>query len=71
MIRDAKGSHVWVLEKDGAFKPRMVTTGLENFEKVEIVNGIKEKENIVITGAYLLYSELVLKKGGDPMAGHH
>lgn len=71
VIRDAKGSHVWVLEKDGAFTPRMVTTGLENFEKVEIIDGIKEKENIVITGAYLLYSELVLKKGGDPMAGHH
>ena len=71
VVRDAKGSHVWVLEKDGAFKPRMVTTGLENFEKIEITEGIDEKENVVITGAYLLYGELVLKKGIDPMAGHH
>ena len=71
VIRDAKGSHVWILEKDGAFKPRMVKTGLENFEKVEITEGLEEKENVVITGAYLLYAELVLKKGGDPMAGHH
>ena len=71
VIRDAKGSHVWILEKDGAFKPRMVKTGLENFEKVEITEGLEEKENVVITGAYLLYGELVLKKGGDPMAGHH
>lgn len=71
VIRDANGSHVWILEKDGAFKPRMVKTGLENFEKVEITEGLQEKENVVITGAYLLYGELVLKKGGDPMAGHH
>lgn len=71
VIRDAKGSHVWMLEKDGAFKPRMVKTGLENYDKVEITEGVIENENVVVTGAYLLYSELVLKKGGDPMAGHH
>ena len=70
VIRDAKGSHVWILEKDGAFKSRMVKTGLENFEKIEIIDGLQEKENVVITGAYSLYSELVLKKGGDPMTGH-
>lgn len=71
VIRDANGSHVWILQEDGAFRPRMVKTGLENFEKVEITEGLEEKENVVITGAYLLYGELVLKKGGDPMAGHH
>ena len=71
VIRDAKGSHVWILEKDGSFKSRLVKTGLENFEKIEIIDGLNEKENVVITGAYLLYSELVLKKGGDPMAAHH
>ncbi len=71
VIRDGKGNHVWILEKDGVFRPRRVKTGLENFEKVEITEGIEEKENVVITGAYLLYSELVLKKGGDPMAEHH
>ncbi|HRI79293.1 MAG TPA: efflux RND transporter periplasmic adaptor subunit [Cyclobacteriaceae bacterium] len=71
VIRDAKGSHVWLLTDNGAFKPQMVKTGLENFEKIEITEGIREKQNVVITGAYLLYSELVLKKSGDPMAGHN
>ncbi len=71
VIRDARGSHIWILENNGAFKPRMVKTGLENYDKVEITDGVMEHENVVITGAYLLYSELVLKKGGDPMAGHH
>ena len=48
----------------------MVETGIENSDEVEITSGLAEKENVVITGAYLLYGELVLKKGGDPMAGH-
>ena len=70
VIRDERGSHVWVLTPEGAYSSRMVETGIENSEKVEITSGLKEKENVVITGAYLLYGELVLKKGGDPMAGH-
>jgi membrane fusion protein, copper/silver efflux system len=27
-------------------------------------------ETVVVSGAYLLQSELVFKKGADPMAGH-
>ena len=70
VIRDEMGSHVWLLTPEGAYAPRMVETGVENIDKVEIISGLREKENVVITGAYLLYGELVLKKGGDPMAGH-
>ena len=71
VVRDGKGAHVWILGNDGAFHPRMVKTGIENFDKIEVTEGVTEKENVVITGAYLLYGELVLKKGGDPMSGHH
>ena len=70
VIRDERGSHVWVLTPEGAYVSRMVETGIENSDEVEITSGLAEKENVVITGAYLLYGELVLKKGGDPMAGH-
>jgi Cu(I)/Ag(I) efflux system membrane fusion protein len=49
----------------------MVKTGIEDFEQVEITDGLKENEVIAATGAYLLFSEFVLKKGKDPMAGHH
>jgi len=70
VIRDAKGDHVWVRGNDGAFTPRRVLTGVDNADNVEIRYGLDENENVVITGAYLLYSELVLKKGGDPMADH-
>ncbi len=70
VIRNEQGSLVWVLTPEGAYASRMVETGIENSDKVEIIAGLQEKENVVITGGYLLYGELILKKGGDPMSGH-
>lgn len=70
VIRDEKSSHVWVQKTDSTFQSRMVKTGLESFDQVEILEGLRENEKVVVTGAYLLYSEYVLKKGGDPMQGH-
>ncbi len=70
VIRDGKGTHVYVESDTNTFQPRMVTTGLEDFERVEITEGLMENEIVVVSGAYLLYSELVLKKGVSPMAGH-
>ena len=71
VIREENGSHVYKKTGIGIFKAQMVTTGLENFNKVEITEGIEEGDSIVGTGAYLLYSEIVLKKGANPMAGHN
>lgn len=70
VIRDGKGMHVWVEKGRGKFIPRPVKTGLENADVVEITEGLKEGEKVVVTGAYLLYSEYILKKGTDPIAGH-
>ncbi|MEJ8804084.1 efflux RND transporter periplasmic adaptor subunit [Pontibacter sp. H249] len=71
VIRDESGSHVWVQTGKGTFQARMVTLGEESFNNVAILSGIKENDKVVTSGAYLLYSEFVLKKGGDPMAGHN
>lgn len=70
VIRDSKGTHVYVETGSNTFQSRMVKTGLEDFEQVEIMEGLQEGERIAVTGAYLLYSEIKLKKGTDPMAGH-
>jgi Cu(I)/Ag(I) efflux system membrane fusion protein len=70
LIRDQQGSHVYVRSGDNTFKPRMVKTGIETFDQVEITEGLAEGDTIAVTGAYLLYSEIILKKGGDPMQGH-
>ncbi len=69
VIRDGKGAHVYVQIGDNTFQPRMVKTGTEDFELVEIIEGLIENDTIAVSGAYLLYSEIKLKKGNDPMAG--
>jgi Cu(I)/Ag(I) efflux system membrane fusion protein len=71
VIRDGKGAHVYVQAGHNTFRPQMVKTGLESFDQVEIVEGIKEGDTVAVSGAYLLYSEIILKKGSDPMAGHN
>jgi membrane fusion protein, copper/silver efflux system len=70
VIRDGKGAHVYVQSGPAIFRPRMVKTGAEGFDQVEITEGLSEGDTVAVTGAYLLYSELVLRRGGDPMAGH-
>ncbi|GAA4919946.1 efflux RND transporter periplasmic adaptor subunit [Mucilaginibacter defluvii] len=69
LVRDAKGSMVFVQTAKNTFEPRMVKTGIENERTIEIVNGLSAGETIAATGAYLIYSELVLKQGGNAMAG--
>ena len=71
VIREQQGAHVWVQADIGKFIPRMVQTGAENFDRVEITNGLDTGDIVVVSGAYLLYSEFKLKKGKDPMAGHN
>lgn len=71
VIRSGKGALVWVQINKGKFEPRMVKTGIEGFERVEITDGLKQGDTVVVTGAYLLNSEYILKKGADPMAGHN
>ena len=70
VIRDGNGTHVWVETEPGTFEPRSVRTGSENFNRVEILEGLKTGDLAVISGAYLLYSEFILKKGITP-AGEH
>jgi Cu(I)/Ag(I) efflux system membrane fusion protein len=71
VIRDGKGTHVYLQAGHNTFRPQMVKTGVETFDLVEITEGIKEGDTVAVSGAYLLYSEIILKKGTDPMAGHN
>ena len=48
----------------------MVQTGLENDDMIEIKSGLSAGDIVVVSGAYLLNSEYIFKKGADPMAGH-
>ncbi len=71
VIREEGGTLVYKKNGNGKFRSQIVTTGLQNFDRVEITEGLQEGDSAVVTGAYLLYSEVVLKKGVNPMAGHH
>jgi membrane fusion protein, copper/silver efflux system len=53
----------WVKTGDGIYESRMIQIGIQNKKEVEVVSGLKEGELIVTSGAYLLNSALVLKKG--------
>ncbi len=69
IIQDSKGATVWVRNADSTFENRMVKAGMQNSRQIEILDGLKEGDIIVITGAYLLNSEYVFKKGASPMKG--
>jgi Cu(I)/Ag(I) efflux system membrane fusion protein len=71
VIRNAKGMHVYQKAGNNTFRPVMVKTGIETFDDVEITEGLAEGDTIVVSGAYLLYSEFILKKGTDPAVHNH
>jgi Cu(I)/Ag(I) efflux system membrane fusion protein len=61
---------VWIQIDKNTFKSAMVDVGLENDDSIEIKSGLKEGDVVVTTGAYLLNSEYIFKKGANPMGGH-
>ncbi|MDR3716801.1 MAG: efflux RND transporter periplasmic adaptor subunit [Puia sp.] len=69
VLRDSKSATVWVSTSRNSFVSRMVQTGLETGDRIEIVSGLKPGDRVVISGAYLLNSEYKFKKGSSPMAG--
>jgi Cu(I)/Ag(I) efflux system membrane fusion protein len=70
VIRDGQVTHVYVQKGKNTFRPQMVKTGVAYFNKVEIAQGLSEGDTVVVSGAYLLYSEMVLKKGNNLMSAH-
>ena len=61
---------VWVATANNKFQPVMVKTGLENDDHIEILAGLTNGMAIVVSGAYLLNSEWIFKKGAKPMEMH-
>jgi membrane fusion protein, copper/silver efflux system len=67
VIQNANNSLVWVQTHKNTFEPRMVTTGVQNDEKIEILSGLKGGDTVVTSGTYLLNSEYIFKRGMNPM----
>jgi membrane fusion protein, copper/silver efflux system len=71
VLRDDKGATVWVKSGKTSFISKMVETGLETEDRIEIKSGLQQGDAVVIKGAYLLQSEYKFKKGANPMEGHN
>ncbi len=69
VLRDGKMAMVWLETKQNTFKSVMVQTGMESGDMIEIKSGIQANDVVVTSGAYLLQSEYVFRKGANPMAG--
>ncbi len=70
ILLDGKGASVWIKTGHNQFKSMMVETGLETNEFTQIIKGLNKGDTVVVSGAYLLSSEYMFKKGANPMEGH-
>lgn len=62
-VVDLDGQPTVFIERDGAFVPISVTLGHANDSQVEIRSGLDVDQSIVVNGAFLLKSELLLGEG--------
>lgn len=70
VLQDSKGSTLWVKEKDGSFHLKMIEKGIQSNNMIEVEKGIQIGDEVVISGAYLLNSEFIFKKGQEPTHDH-
>jgi Cu(I)/Ag(I) efflux system membrane fusion protein len=70
VIREARGNTVWLETEPNTFRSVMVELGLEQDGWVEIRSGLRAGDRAVVSGAYLVNSEYVFKKGAGAMEGH-
>jgi len=54
---------VWVRTGKGVYESRMIGLGIRNRQEVEVTSGLKEGDVVVTSGAFLLNSAMILKKG--------
>jgi len=70
VLRDGQMAIVWVQTANNTFKRKLVETGQESGDRIEIKSGLQNGDVVVVSGAYLLNSEYIFKKGADAMKEH-
>ncbi len=65
VIRGRNAAYLFVMPAPNTFERRLVTLGQEDDDLVEIRSGLKAGEVVVVTGAYLLHSEMTLRGTGN------
>ncbi|QEC69246.1 efflux RND transporter periplasmic adaptor subunit [Panacibacter ginsenosidivorans] len=69
VLTDSKGSIVWVETQPDVYEARMVKTGINDGNAVEIISGLHTGDVVVTSGAYLINSEYIFQHGANPMEG--
>jgi Cu(I)/Ag(I) efflux system membrane fusion protein len=69
VLQDGNSASVWIKTGEHSFKVKMVKTGIEDNNNIEITSGLQNGDVVVVSGAYLLNSEYIFKRGSDPMQG--
>lgn len=70
LVDTGAAQYVYVVDRDGVYAPRAVRVGARLAETVEIVDGLHEGENVVVSGVFLLDSESRLRASGGQGASH-
>ena len=63
VITGVNSNRVWIQNEDGSFSARIVTTGIQSNDSILILTGLDNSDFVVTSGAYLLNSEFILRKG--------
>ncbi|MEO7462926.1 MAG: efflux RND transporter periplasmic adaptor subunit [Ferruginibacter sp.] len=69
VMRTNTTAFVWVQTGKNKFSMQTVITGAENSNNIEIKQGLKPNAVVVVSGAYLLNSEYLLRNGSSSMEG--
>jgi Cu(I)/Ag(I) efflux system membrane fusion protein len=57
LIRTGEGDRVIVARGNGRFQPVSVTTGIESGDYMEVLSGLEEGQEVVVSGQFLIDSE--------------
>jgi len=71
LIRTGRNERVIVALGEGRFEARTVNAGIESGDWVEIASGLKEGEEVVVSGQFLIDSEASIKASFSRMSKAH
>jgi Cu(I)/Ag(I) efflux system membrane fusion protein len=67
VLRSSAGSHVILALEEGRFAPRDIQTGVTAAGRTEVLSGLEPGERVVVSGQFLLDSEINLREGFSRM----
>ena len=68
ILRDSRAQHVIMAMGEGRFQARAVTVGMSGNGLTEIISGLDEGDPVVVSGQFLLDSEVNLREGLSKLA---